>query len=259
MGGGVTKFFVSNLPVGCRPWDVADCLRNFGEITGMYFARKTDKKGNRFGFISFKNVKDVKQLEKDLDGTKMGGSKLKVNVARFANENVNFWEFDEKVQVKATNPDGKKYNVESKGDNNKFRVEGVSYRDMVAPRSVPDSDHVDRLWTSNLERVIKVHDEISAFFAFQEKAVVGRARDIKSLSALNVMLSSSGFPKAKVYYVGGLQVLIVFPEDYEATEFISNHSLWSNWFSFLDMWEGQSLPYERIAWIKFDGGPGAFG
>ncbi|MFS7960705.1 putative RNA-binding domain superfamily [Helianthus anomalus] len=47
----ITKFFISNLPAGCRPWDVADFVRHLGEVAGMYIARKKDKEGKKFGFF----------------------------------------------------------------------------------------------------------------------------------------------------------------------------------------------------------------
>ncbi|KAJ0448268.1 hypothetical protein HanRHA438_Chr17g0822961 [Helianthus annuus] len=146
-----------------------------------------------------------------------------------------------------------KSNLEVRGVGRKFRSEGVSYRDILTSNKFNCLGAGDQQPAGKIERVLEVHAETSAFFAFQEKAVVGRTTDIKSLSALNVLISSAGFPSAKVYYVGGLYVLIVFPEDYEAVEFINNHNVWKDWFSSLDMWEGQSLPYERITWIKFDG------
>ncbi|KAJ0522979.1 putative RNA recognition motif domain, nucleotide-binding alpha-beta plait domain superfamily [Helianthus annuus] len=86
----ITKFFVTNLPEGCTPWEISEFVKVFGVVTGVYIARKLDKFGNRFGFIKFKDVRDVKELERVLNGTKMGNSKLKVNVARFAYENVGF-------------------------------------------------------------------------------------------------------------------------------------------------------------------------
>ncbi|KAF5771927.1 hypothetical protein HanXRQr2_Chr13g0570701 [Helianthus annuus] len=185
----------------------------------------------------------------------MGGCKLKVNIARFANENTSFWESDVKYQEKADHPIGKKLLNENRGGSNKFRTEGVSYRDMLAPKTLNIPVSGMQQPVGKIERVLEVHEETSAFFAFQEKAVVGRASDVKSLTALNEWLCSSGFLSAKVYYVGGLFVLVVFPEDYEAVEFLNNRDVWKDWFSSLDMWEGQSLPYERIAWIKFVGVP----
>ncbi|MFS7961881.1 putative RNA recognition motif domain, nucleotide-binding alpha-beta plait domain superfamily [Helianthus anomalus] len=72
-----TKFFVSNLPEGCTPWELRRCLEGFGEVSGTYVAKKRDKVGSRFGFASFANVKDRNELEKSLNGVKMGACKLK--------------------------------------------------------------------------------------------------------------------------------------------------------------------------------------
>ncbi|MFS8004741.1 putative RNA recognition motif domain, nucleotide-binding alpha-beta plait domain superfamily [Helianthus anomalus] len=76
MGGkdGVktVKFFVANIPEGCRPWDLASLLQDFGEISGTYIARKRNKEGLKFGFVSFKGVKDWKEQEKRLRGLKLG-------------------------------------------------------------------------------------------------------------------------------------------------------------------------------------------
>ena len=93
----VTKFFLSNLPSGCIPREVSDFLGYYGDVVGSYIARKRDKEGNRFGFITFKNVSNVRELEKRLNGVKMGKYRLKVNVAKFAVENVGLNGFGERV------------------------------------------------------------------------------------------------------------------------------------------------------------------
>ncbi|KAJ0457352.1 hypothetical protein HanIR_Chr15g0772731 [Helianthus annuus] len=41
----------------------------------------------------------------------------------------------------------------------------------------------------------------------------------------------------------------------EAADFLLEVSTWSKWFSSLDMWAGQSMQYERVAWLKFHGVP----
>ncbi|KAJ0523865.1 putative RNA recognition motif domain, nucleotide-binding alpha-beta plait domain superfamily [Helianthus annuus] len=74
--GSVTKFFITNLPPGCRPWDVADFFKVFGTVSEAYIARKPDKEGRKFGFISFYNVQDVKGMERAINGTKMGDTRL---------------------------------------------------------------------------------------------------------------------------------------------------------------------------------------
>ncbi|KAI3804179.1 hypothetical protein L1987_32353 [Smallanthus sonchifolius] len=42
----VVKFYVSNLPAGCRSWDLSSALSAFGVISGTYIARKKDKEGS---------------------------------------------------------------------------------------------------------------------------------------------------------------------------------------------------------------------
>ncbi|MFS8022722.1 putative RNA-binding domain superfamily [Helianthus anomalus] len=61
----ICKFFVSNIPKGCRLWDLANAFRVYGDI----------------------GVHDVEGLEARLVNMKLGGYKLLVNVARFAKEN----------------------------------------------------------------------------------------------------------------------------------------------------------------------------
>ncbi|KAF5804385.1 hypothetical protein HanRHA438_Chr05g0205911 [Helianthus annuus] len=48
-------------------------------------------------------------------------------------------------------------------------------------------------------------------------------------------------------------LLLKFNEQEEASDFLLNQEVWKRWFS--DMWEGQTLPYERVAWLKLFGVP----
>ncbi|MFS8013130.1 putative RNA recognition motif domain, nucleotide-binding alpha-beta plait domain superfamily [Helianthus anomalus] len=54
MAARVTKFYVANIPDGCRPWDLASFLGNYGEIAGSFIAKKRSKEGLKFGFVSFR-------------------------------------------------------------------------------------------------------------------------------------------------------------------------------------------------------------
>ncbi|KAJ0490148.1 putative RNA recognition motif domain, nucleotide-binding alpha-beta plait domain superfamily [Helianthus annuus] len=104
----ITKYYMTNLPFGCTPWEVAEFLGYYGEVSGTYVARKNDKEGKRFGFISFKNVKDAKELENRMNGVKMGKFILKVNIAKFAVENVGLFEEGASSKIKiGVGPSGK--------------------------------------------------------------------------------------------------------------------------------------------------------
>ncbi|MFS7945018.1 putative RNA recognition motif domain, nucleotide-binding alpha-beta plait domain superfamily [Helianthus anomalus] len=87
MAARITKFYVANIPDGFRPWDLATFLGKFREIAGSFIARKRSKEDLKFGFVSFKGTKEWKELERNLQGLNLGGSKLKINRARFAKEN----------------------------------------------------------------------------------------------------------------------------------------------------------------------------
>ncbi|MFS7951969.1 putative RNA recognition motif domain, nucleotide-binding alpha-beta plait domain superfamily [Helianthus anomalus] len=82
------KFYVTNLPTGCNPWDVSEFVKVFSEVVGVYIARKKDKEGRKFGFISFRNANDIKEIKCALNGTKIGGFRHKENLAKYAMENV---------------------------------------------------------------------------------------------------------------------------------------------------------------------------
>ncbi|KAF5789685.1 putative RNA recognition motif domain, nucleotide-binding alpha-beta plait domain superfamily [Helianthus annuus] len=83
----VTKFFVTNIPQGCRPWDLANVFIDYGEIASAFIAKKKDKDRRIFGFVSFKGVRDLEELKNNLSKVKLGGNKLVVNVALFVKEN----------------------------------------------------------------------------------------------------------------------------------------------------------------------------
>ncbi|MFS7910390.1 putative RNA-binding domain superfamily [Helianthus anomalus] len=64
---GLRKFFVTNLLERCCSLEIGEFFSVFGEVVGVYVARKRDKKG--------------------MKGVKMGESKLLVNIAKVTVEN----------------------------------------------------------------------------------------------------------------------------------------------------------------------------
>ncbi|MFS7973175.1 putative RNA recognition motif domain, nucleotide-binding alpha-beta plait domain superfamily [Helianthus anomalus] len=78
---GITKFYVARLPDKCSSKDIAEVLGAYGEIEGIYIARKRDTRGYRFGFASFKGVENGRELEKKMASVWMGSFRLFINVA----------------------------------------------------------------------------------------------------------------------------------------------------------------------------------
>ncbi|KAJ0589762.1 putative RNA recognition motif domain, nucleotide-binding alpha-beta plait domain superfamily [Helianthus annuus] len=252
MAAGVTKYYVANIPDGCRPWDLASLLSNYGDIAGSYIARKRSKEGQKFGFVSFKGVIDWKELEKRMQGVKLGGCKLKINRARFARENGS--EEDRRFPSSTGQPKLQK-GVEDVNHirHNAFSLPGRSYCSALLNNLGDVSRQVDVVVEP--EREISVHGETSAFFDLQGRAVLGRSKDFESFISIKNNLVAAGVKNFKLYYLGGLNLMIAFEDDIDASDFILNVDIWKNWFETLDVWSGQSLAYERIAWIKFHGVP----
>jgi len=52
----------------------------------VYIPMKVDKRGKKFGFVKFKKVEDVEELEGRLQDVWVGETRLRVSIARFGRE-----------------------------------------------------------------------------------------------------------------------------------------------------------------------------
>ncbi|KAJ0658189.1 putative RNA recognition motif domain, nucleotide-binding alpha-beta plait domain superfamily [Helianthus annuus] len=246
--GSKVKFFVSNLPEGCTPWELRKCMEAFGEVAGSYVAKKRDKHGSRFGFVTFSGVRDKQELLGILGKVKMGEFKLRINVARFALENSEVGP-EKEVPMKTVRPPGQNF------VGGTFAVrDGRSFKEVVGTANVGNgfagsSGVLPEAGMSNVEKVIIVPDRVEAFKGCQGLAVVGRAVDLETLVDIDRLLSIAKFVVANVQYLGGLSVLISFHEEESANRFLSAKNIWEPWFSKLDPWKGQTLPFERVMFL----------
>ncbi|MFS7908364.1 putative RNA recognition motif domain, nucleotide-binding alpha-beta plait domain superfamily [Helianthus anomalus] len=183
---GVTKFFVSNLPDSSSSKDIGEVFSDFGEVVGVYVARKRDKKGNRFGFVSFRGVRDPSELEGSMKGIRMGSFKLLVNVARFAAENSKFHvqqpsKSDQTVLF--GHKEMKNFNVR----------DHRSYCDVLGKAKVAevaDKEHGGSggQRVVNSGKAVIVPDRTSAFKELVGSAVIGRMMDLETLVDFDKLL-----------------------------------------------------------------------
>ncbi|KAM0070474.1 putative RNA recognition motif domain, nucleotide-binding alpha-beta plait domain superfamily [Helianthus debilis subsp. tardiflorus] len=219
--GNITKFFLSNLPDGCTPWELSCFLKGFGDIAGTYVAKKRDEDGNRFGFASFRDVTDRDKLAADLKGLKMGNNKLKINLARFVAENSGFSGF---AGSKTKEPAGTVPEVPL-FDRSKlfaFRDERT-YSGVMGKGKVIENRQETR---SNLEKVVVVPDRTVAFSDLVGKAVVGRTVDLETLVDFNRLLGIAKSKFAKIHYLGGLSILVSFADEESTKTFLEASNVW---------------------------------
>ncbi|MFS7941897.1 hypothetical protein Hanom_Chr06g00481741 [Helianthus anomalus] len=160
----------------------------------------------------------------------MGDFRLKINIARFAAENKGV-HLDKEVKsqvVGLPNVSGAQKHVQ------KNAVESGS-RTSVSPIVVPD--------------------RTAAFNNLVGVALVGRTVDLETLVDFDRLLLIAKISVANIQYLGGLSLLITFHDKESANQFLEVKEIWGPWFSGLDPWTGQTLPLERVAWLKLCGNP----
>ncbi|KAF5778714.1 putative RNA recognition motif domain, nucleotide-binding alpha-beta plait domain superfamily [Helianthus annuus] len=253
---GLTKFFVSNIPDCCSSVDVGEFFSVFGNVARVYVARKRDKNGNNFCFVTFKGVKDVKDLEGRLRGVKMGDFKLQVNLAKFAAENPRTSEPLSGGAAHQNRP-ARVGRMESNLFN--FR-DGRSYSDVLGKVKGKGgvslaSEGVSDVRLSDTVRSIVVPDRISAFKGLAGLAVIGRTVNLETLVDFDKLLRIAKVDFARIQYLGGLSILISFSDGAAANSFLEACNIWGPWFTKLEAWTGQTLPLERVAWLKLLGIP----
>ncbi|KAJ0816364.1 putative RNA-binding domain superfamily [Helianthus annuus] len=236
-GGVVTKFFITNLSEGCTPWELKCGVASFGEVEGTFVAKKRDKDGRRFGFAIFKDVKDKAELKRLLRGLSWevvsclsillgsrwimvhGASRL---VLRFP------------------------ILIRSYGDVlGKGKVDGLAKE---AGCNATVNSLVGR-------KFVVVPDRTVAFCDSWGSAIVGKTVDLETLVDLDRLLGIAKVGYSFIQYLGGLLVLISFGCEIDAKNFLDIRDVWGPWFSKLASWEGQSMPFEHVAWLRLLGIP----
>ncbi|KAJ0815252.1 hypothetical protein HanPSC8_Chr17g0795381 [Helianthus annuus] len=105
------------------------------------------------------------------------------------------------------------------------------------------------------EKVLVVPDRTVAFKELFELALVGRAVNLETLVDFDRLMKIARVEYSRIQYLGGLSILISFKEVVAANKFLDDKDVWGPWFSKLESWRGQSLPLERVAWLKILGVP----
>ncbi|KAK9057763.1 hypothetical protein SSX86_022601 [Deinandra increscens subsp. villosa] len=235
----ITKLFVTNLPEGCSGADLAIQVRPYGQIFDLYIARKRDKGGNRFGFISMLDVKEKGELLKSLRNIRMGDYKLWFSVARFVLED---GEINVRYDAKQKHPVHEDKTKSSEG----IRMEHRKSSFVAEDRSFKDS---------LVGKVVTLDNKTNAFSSLHGKSLVARMVDIQALENIKCYLKEVCPGRGKVQYLGGLDILVSFEDadTAEAVRLATQQAM--DKFVSITTWEGQALGFERVAWLKLKGIP----
>lgn len=75
-GSETTTFFVTNVPRDATKREIYEAFIRFGRLTDVFMGLRKGKNGRYYAFIRFTDVKNVKHMENQLDGTVVRGTRL---------------------------------------------------------------------------------------------------------------------------------------------------------------------------------------
>ncbi|KAF5754000.1 putative RNA recognition motif domain, nucleotide-binding alpha-beta plait domain superfamily [Helianthus annuus] len=243
----ITKVFISNLPEKCSGNDLSGFIRSYGVIYDLYIARKRDKAGNRFGFVSFLDVKDSNELVRLICKTRIGDCWLRANIARFTLEE---GEIRADQHLSSRQNDNINKNQKNGGrppvwNPTSFYNGSKSFTDTLTGKSSSVGN----------QKSLVVKNEVEAFRDLHGRAVVARMIDLDALKSIHVIMNDLCPGMYKIQYLGGLSTLISFEDEQKAHSVLAAAREVIGRFASLDVWMGQSFSFERLAWLKLTGIP----
>ncbi|KAF5804221.1 putative RNA recognition motif domain, nucleotide-binding alpha-beta plait domain superfamily [Helianthus annuus] len=250
----ITKFFVSNLPPKCSSLDLKEFFGTFGTLEGSYIARKLDRWGKQFAFLSFRDVIDAKRMEGEMGDVWMGSYKLFVVLARFVDGETRYKDKQE--------PKGKSIMKENATHANP-KVGSSTYIPVNSNVSRPSRvdngggrTYLDSVLNKNTVEVINVDDNVRGFSEWNGCSLMGKVVDFKALTSLKGCLNSGGWGSVDIKYASGYVVLLVFRSIADCERFYADKGWWSRIFNSLVIWDGSSMVVnERTAWLQVHGIP----
>ncbi|KAJ0575090.1 putative RNA-directed DNA polymerase [Helianthus annuus] len=241
----LTKLFVSNLPDQCSGNDIAGVVRRHAEIYDIYIARKRDKKGNRFGFVSVLDVKNTGELVKTLSNIRMGDFKLSFNVARFTLEEgeINDRQSERPVPTRITGAAGTFPGMKKLNDSNLVGMR--TFKEAMLGRNNEVKE----------EKILLIQEDFKVNDHGFGKAVIAVMKDFKALKEAGDTIRDLTEGTGVVQYVGGRFIMVSFNSSEEMDRFCLLASEKGEKFQSVEKWIGQTLPFERLAWLRIQGIP----
>ncbi|KAM0055730.1 hypothetical protein Hdeb2414_s0006g00209591 [Helianthus debilis subsp. tardiflorus] len=190
----------------------------------------------------------------------MGNSKLRVNVAKFAVENSGMGGGSGQKKGKGVSKEhnGRAQQGFGLGHASVNIGGGRLFNDLFKKDtgSIGSSSKLDGCSGSvSGNRVVVVPDRTLAFKDSMGLSVVGRTVDLETLVDFDKLLRIAKVPYSKIQYLGGLSLLITFLDEEATKGFLEKREVWGPWFSKVEEWKGQTLPMERVAWLRLIGIP----
>ena len=98
---GGTPFFFSNFPFDIKESDLWKIFRRWGRVSDVFISRRLNIKKQRFGFVRFQGVQNIRELENHLNTIWIGSWKLVANRPKYNRSAETRKEWNVKLKEKA--------------------------------------------------------------------------------------------------------------------------------------------------------------
>jgi hypothetical protein len=252
-----TPFYFTNFPDNVKVMDLWGLFNKFGRVGEVYIPNKLDKKGQRFGFVKFKEVSNAKELEDRLGDVWWDSFKLRINLSRFnrgakesSDSKVQRGEgvsthpkeplFQQRAGGVARVAQGKSYRTALTQEVNEVRSTGtIAVHDksqLVQPKVLVakvDMEHLKKLETS----------------------YVGFLLEEKDASKVSEGLILEGYDWVKATYMGGNMLLSILSLRSVKDAVLANQKWWEGWFRSILEWSLDMFFDRRVVWLRCRGVP----
>nr|GEX60484.1 RNA-directed DNA polymerase, eukaryota, reverse transcriptase zinc-binding domain protein [Tanacetum cinerariifolium] len=240
-----TSIFVTNFLESFTAEDLFHSYKVYGHVVDSFIPLKRSREGKRFGFVRFINVFNAERLVSNLYTVWVGRIKLHANIARFNRAHAN------------RNPkSGKPGHVKKDGENNKNGAftprrgvgsmeKGKSFVDVLSGKNRSES------MESESSTAIVLDDDC-LYYKDLSKSLLGRVKEVTSLSNLKKALINEGFDDLTIRYMGEFWILLEF-ESVKSKDLFRDNTEAVSWFSVMRQASNDFIPEGRIVWVEVEG------
>ncbi|PWA88613.1 hypothetical protein CTI12_AA118510 [Artemisia annua] len=245
-------------------WEVKDLwslFKRHGWVNDIYMVKWRLKNGERFGFVRFRGVSDVKLMEKRLGNINIGNMKLKVFIASdrrsknvYQNErNKGYIEMTRQREVKPG----------AWRDERSYRDVLHRTKDVIAKPTAGMSGStgscskvVGNGTTEDIAQEIVEIEVENGRIKYLKKCVIGEVGEVESLDLAKSRLEADGREVEDIKLLGNLDILIKFKNERTVENVLKNKSLdVHQWLSNARKWVAGFSPDRRLVWLNIMGVP----
>jgi hypothetical protein len=239
MNKETTSFFVTNFPEEAEVMELWTIFAKFGRVGEVYVPKKRDKRGNRFGFVKFKEVTNIEALSSRLEDVWLGTYKLRVNLSLF-----------DRNKVKPSTSHQKSSDAkERNGGASSSGVGGAKVWGEKTFKSVVTNDKsAVQTPTTEVEVVGEVMEVL-------EGSYVGRLKKGVEVRALQMKLWLAGMHAVRAVAMGSGMVLLFRDSGDEVGEPVRNLDWWGGLLTEIKTWSPNLVCNTREIWVNLFGVP----